>query len=118
MPDPRCEGVPFLTCPRLGEIVFIVLFAWGLCLRLPECTDVAGSFLPNLLNTPPSFRSQSRSEGALSVLSVLKTLACGDGLWEWLSSYFLLCSVRAVGVLDSEYCDSLRFLILVPDSSP
>ncbi|GKF76303.1 hypothetical protein Tco_0225747 [Tanacetum coccineum] len=98
MPDPRCERVSFLTCPRLGEIVFIVLFAWGLRRRIPERTDVAGSFLPNLLNTTLSFHG----EWDLYFLSLLKTLACGDGLWECLSPFLLLGYVRAVGVLDSE----------------
>ncbi|GJU86583.1 zinc finger MYM-type protein 1-like protein [Tanacetum coccineum] len=64
--------------------------------------DVAGSFLPNLLNTPPSFRGRSRGEGDLYFLSLLKTLACGDGLREYLPPCLLLGSVRAVGVLDSE----------------
>ncbi|GKG36567.1 hypothetical protein Tco_0444245, partial [Tanacetum coccineum] len=43
-----------------------------------------------------------RGEGDLFFLSLLKTLACGDGLREYLSSRLLLGSVRAVGVLDSE----------------
>ncbi|GJY44009.1 hypothetical protein Tco_0432222, partial [Tanacetum coccineum] len=60
--------------------------------------DVAGSFLLNLLNKPPSFRGWGRGEGDMYFLSLLKTLACGDGLRECL----LLGSVRAVGVLDSE----------------
>ncbi|GJW63152.1 putative reverse transcriptase domain-containing protein [Tanacetum coccineum] len=77
-----------------------VLFAWGLRRRIPERADVAGSFLPNLLNTPPSFRGRGRGEGDLSFLSLLKTLACGDGLRECVSPCLLLGSVQAVGVLD------------------
>ncbi|GJY12494.1 hypothetical protein Tco_0381803 [Tanacetum coccineum] len=59
-------------------------------------------FPPNLLNTPPSFRGLGPGEGGLFRLSLLKTLAIGDGLRECLLPCFLLGSVRAVGVLDSE----------------
>ncbi|GKF49566.1 hypothetical protein Tco_0142817 [Tanacetum coccineum] len=90
MPDPRCERISFLTCPRLGKIILI------------GRTDVAGSFLPNLLNTPPSFCGRGHGEGDLYFLSLLKTLAYGDGLRECLLPYLLLGSIRAVGVLDSE----------------
>ncbi|GJX98669.1 hypothetical protein Tco_0355688, partial [Tanacetum coccineum] len=41
-------------------------------------------------------------EGGLFHLSLLKTLAIGDGLRECLLPCFLLGFVRAVGVLDSE----------------
>ncbi|GJZ89584.1 hypothetical protein Tco_0661366, partial [Tanacetum coccineum] len=78
------------------------LFAWGLRRRLSERADVAGSYLPNLLNTPPSFRGRGRGERDLFFLSLLNTLACGDGLRECLSPCLLLGSVRAVGVFDSE----------------
>ncbi|GJY67248.1 putative ribonuclease H-like domain-containing protein [Tanacetum coccineum] len=64
--------------------------------------DAAGSLLPNLLNTPPSFRGRGRGKGDLFLLSLLKTLGCGDGFQEYLFSCLLLGSVRAVGVLDSE----------------
>ncbi|GKB63269.1 hypothetical protein Tco_0919455 [Tanacetum coccineum] len=63
-------------------------------------------FSPNLLNTSPSFRGLGPGEGGLFGLSLLKTLAIGDGLRECLLPCFLLGSVRAVDVLDSEYCDS------------
>ncbi|GKE13801.1 hypothetical protein Tco_1421378, partial [Tanacetum coccineum] len=78
------------------------LFAWGLRRRLSERADVAGSFLPNLLNTPLSLRGRGRGEGDLSFLSLLKTLVCGDGLREYLSPCLLLGSVRVDGVLDLE----------------
>ncbi|GJW11892.1 hypothetical protein Tco_1577719 [Tanacetum coccineum] len=42
--------------------------------------DVAGSFLPNLLNTHPSLRGRGRGEGDLSFLSLLKTLSSADSL--------------------------------------
>ncbi|GKG20568.1 hypothetical protein Tco_0380369 [Tanacetum coccineum] len=58
--------------------------------------DVAGSLLPNLLNMPPSFRGQVCGEGDLFLLGLLKTLACGDGLREYLSPRLLLGSVRAL----------------------
>ncbi|GJT15069.1 hypothetical protein Tco_0873775 [Tanacetum coccineum] len=64
--------------------------------------DVAGSFLPNLLNTPPSFRGRGHGEGDLYFLSLLKTLACGDGLRECLSPCLLRILFGRVGVLDSE----------------
>ncbi|GJS51073.1 hypothetical protein Tco_0624435 [Tanacetum coccineum] len=54
-----------------------------------------------LLNTA-TFLQWPAMEKGLSFLSLLKTLACGDGLRECLSPCLLLGSVRAVGVLDSE----------------
>ncbi|GKF84550.1 hypothetical protein Tco_0249448, partial [Tanacetum coccineum] len=76
-----------------------VLFAWGLRRRLSKRADVTGSFLPNLLNTPPSFRGRGCGEGDLFFLSLLNTLVCGDGLREYLSPCLLL---GAMSVLDSE----------------
>ncbi|GJR08358.1 hypothetical protein Tco_0791010 [Tanacetum coccineum] len=67
-----------------------------------DVLDVAGSFLTTIKHTPPSFRDRGRGEGDLFLLSLLKTLVCGDGLREYLSPRLLLGSVRAVGVLDSE----------------
>ncbi|GKC65505.1 hypothetical protein Tco_1098103, partial [Tanacetum coccineum] len=55
------------------------------------------------------------SEGGLFHLSLLKTLAIGDGLQECLFPCLLLGSVRAVGVLDS---NSLRTSSDVGSSRP
>ncbi|GJV18198.1 hypothetical protein Tco_1363521 [Tanacetum coccineum] len=82
--DPLQSSLSVICCRRYG---------------VPFVADVAGSFLPNLLNTPPSFRGLGRGEGDLFFLSLLKTLACGDGLREYLPPCLLLGSVRAVGSL-------------------
>ncbi|GJS31284.1 hypothetical protein Tco_0491904 [Tanacetum coccineum] len=41
---------------------------------------VTGSIFPEFSNTPPSFRGLGCGEGDLFFLSLLNTLACGDGL--------------------------------------
>ncbi|GJV90648.1 hypothetical protein Tco_1538461 [Tanacetum coccineum] len=79
--------------------------------RFPSCGNSSGGcqnvqmcfvLFPNLLNTPPSFRDVGPGEGGLFCLSLLKTLAIGDGLPECLLPCLLIGSVRAVDVLDSK----------------
>ncbi|GJT42822.1 hypothetical protein Tco_0951537 [Tanacetum coccineum] len=92
----RCAPVMMLPWLHLGSLRLGALVA---AVRMCGC---ALFFSPNLLNTPPSFRGLGPGEGGLFRLSLLKTLAIGDGLQECLLPCLLLGSVRAVGVLDSE----------------
>ncbi|GJW21725.1 hypothetical protein Tco_0032347 [Tanacetum coccineum] len=81
----RCAPVMMLPWLHFGS------------LRVGTVADALCSFPLNLLNTSPSFRDLGPGEGGLFRLSLLKTLAIGDGLRECLLPCFLLGSVRAVG---------------------
>ncbi|GJV30864.1 hypothetical protein Tco_1391264 [Tanacetum coccineum] len=105
---------------RFSSLCLMFLFAWGLRRRLSERADVAGSFLPNLLNTPPSFRGRGCGEGDLFFLSLLNTLACGDGFRNTVSRAVLLvsCSMRvgclgiqSSAILHDSYLNSRFFAI-------
>ncbi|GJZ83355.1 hypothetical protein Tco_0648528 [Tanacetum coccineum] len=79
----QCAPVMMLPWLHFGSLRMGTLVA---AVRTCIC---ALFFPPNLLNTSPSFRGLGPGEGGLFRLSLLKTLAIGDG-------------IRAVGVLDSE----------------
>ncbi|GJY88009.1 hypothetical protein Tco_0502637 [Tanacetum coccineum] len=96
----RCLISAFLLDFQVASSL-VLTFRYWLVAR-EERADVTGSFLPNLSNTPPSFRGLGCGEGDLFFLSLLNTLACGDGLREYLPPCLFRGSVRAVGVLDSE----------------
>ncbi|GKD86734.1 hypothetical protein Tco_1357888 [Tanacetum coccineum] len=89
----RCAPVMMLPWLHFGSLrVGTLVTAVRTCI-------CALFFSPNLLNTPPSFRGLGPGEGGMFRLSLLKTLAIRDGLWECLFPCLLLGSVRAVGVL-------------------
>ncbi|GJS90807.1 hypothetical protein Tco_0773443 [Tanacetum coccineum] len=99
MPDPGCERISFLTCPRSSISEYVAS-------RSRWCSPFVDAFLLLLqfflLGDSVDAIRNSRGEEDLYFLSLLKTLACGDGLREYLPPCLLLGSVRAVGVLDSE----------------
>ncbi|GJR21360.1 hypothetical protein Tco_0969887 [Tanacetum coccineum] len=100
MPDPRCERVSFLTRPKLREIILVGRCAPVMMLHWLHFGSLRVGIVAAVRTYKCAlfFSPQPIEYPTL----LLKTLAIGDGLQECLLQCFILGSVRAVGVLDSE----------------
>ncbi|GKB60124.1 hypothetical protein Tco_0916310 [Tanacetum coccineum] len=91
----RCTPVMMLPWLHFGSLLVGTVMA----VRTYGCTLF---FSPQPIEYNTLLSRRGPGEGGLVRLSLLKTLAIGDGLRECLLPCFLLGSVREVGVLDSE----------------